>query len=160
MPAYEHRHVVGFEETSLVGNVYFTNYLLWQGHCREMFLRDTCPEVLGLLERREVAFFTKNCSCDWRGEWGFGGFDEVLVRMNLARFRGGRMWLEFTFSPAARPAEIVATGTQEVHCKANRNGSWVPAPFPAPMLKALLAYADTEEIRSALRDGMEFGAAG
>ena len=28
---YEYRHVVGFEETNLVGNVYFVNHLRWQG---------------------------------------------------------------------------------------------------------------------------------
>ncbi len=37
-------------ETSLVGNVYFTNYLLWQGHCRERFLMEHAPEVLELLQ--------------------------------------------------------------------------------------------------------------
>ena len=28
---YEHRHVVSFEETNLVGNVYYVNYVRWQG---------------------------------------------------------------------------------------------------------------------------------
>ena len=46
-----------------------------------------------------------------------------------------------------------------MHCKAHCDGTWVPAPFPAPMANALLAYADTEEIRSALREALEFGAA-
>ena len=41
--AYEYRLVVGFEETNLVGNVYFVNHLRWQGKCREMFLRDHAP---------------------------------------------------------------------------------------------------------------------
>jgi enediyne biosynthesis thioesterase len=36
---YEYSHRVGFEETSLVGNVYYVNHLRWQGRCREMFLR-------------------------------------------------------------------------------------------------------------------------
>ena len=35
---YEYPHMVGFEETNLVGNVYYVNYLRWQGRCREMFL--------------------------------------------------------------------------------------------------------------------------
>ena len=156
MPTFELRHVVGFEETSLVGNVYFTNYLLWQGHCREMFLKERCPEVLRVLERREVAFFTKSCSCDWRGEWGFSGLDEVIVRMRLARFRGGRMWLEFSYSHAARPSEVVATGTQEVHCKARRNGVWVPANFPIELVQALQSFADTDELREALRESLEY----
>ena len=43
---YEVRHRVGFEETNFVGNVYYVNYLRWQGHCRERFLKDMCPDVL------------------------------------------------------------------------------------------------------------------
>ena len=43
---YEIRHTVGFEETNLVGNVYYVNYLRWQGRCREMFLRDHAPASL------------------------------------------------------------------------------------------------------------------
>ena len=37
MRSYEYRHVVAFEETNLVGNVYYVNHLRWQGRCREMF---------------------------------------------------------------------------------------------------------------------------
>ena len=37
---YEYEHVVTFDETNLVGNVYYTNHLRWQGHCRELFLRE------------------------------------------------------------------------------------------------------------------------
>ncbi len=46
MRAYEYRHIVGFEETNLVGNVYYVNHVRWQGRCREMFLRDHVPELL------------------------------------------------------------------------------------------------------------------
>jgi len=49
--AYEYRHVVGFEETSLVGNVYYVNHLHWQGRAREMFLRDYAPEIIAEMER-------------------------------------------------------------------------------------------------------------
>ena len=45
MRYYEYRHVVTFRETNLVGNVYYTNHLEWQGRCRELFLRDHAPEV-------------------------------------------------------------------------------------------------------------------
>ena len=43
---YELRHRVGFEETNFVGNVYYVNYLRWQGHCRERFLVEEAPAVL------------------------------------------------------------------------------------------------------------------
>ena len=34
MRAFEYRHVVGFEETNLVGNVYYVSHLSWQGRAR------------------------------------------------------------------------------------------------------------------------------
>ncbi|MDI5903918.1 acyl-CoA thioesterase, partial [Streptomyces sp. 12257] len=43
---FEYRHTVGFEETNLVGNVYYVNYLRWQGRCRELFLKQKAPAVL------------------------------------------------------------------------------------------------------------------
>ena len=39
MRTFEYRHVIGFEETNLVGNVYYANHVRWQGRCRELVLR-------------------------------------------------------------------------------------------------------------------------
>ena len=156
MPAYECRHVVGFQETSLVGNVYFSHYIEWQGHCRERFLHEHAPAVVELLSRREVAFFTANCSCEYRGDWGFSALDEVVLRMRLAKFRGGRMNLAFEYVNARDPAVLIAVGSQEVHCKSHVGDAWVPAPFPIPLLVALQKFADTEELRAALKDAIDF----
>lgn len=156
MPAYTYRHTVAFEETSLIGNVYFSNYLLWQGHCRERFLRDEAPEVLGALREARLAFFTRSCSCDFDGDSGFGALDDVRVEMRLEAFRGGRMTLAFDYFAPARDDARVAHGKQEIACK-NLNGEgWVPAPFPAALATALLRYADDEALRESLRDVIAF----
>jgi enediyne biosynthesis thioesterase len=34
MLSYEMRYVVGFEETNVVGNVYYAHHVRWQGRCR------------------------------------------------------------------------------------------------------------------------------
>ncbi len=52
---YEIRHTVGFEETNLVGNVYYVNYLRWQGRCRETFLKDQGTDRAGGGSRRPEA---------------------------------------------------------------------------------------------------------
>jgi enediyne core biosynthesis thioesterase len=153
--AYEYEHVVGFEETSLVGNVYFTNYLLWQGHCRELFLRDSAPEVLHMMARREVMFFTHSCSCEYIGEWGFAPLDRVLIRMRLDAFRGGRLTLAFDYHNAERGEELVARGLQEIYCKAQRDGEWYPEVFPVPLVEALLGFAETDQLRAGLREALE-----
>src|SRR5262252_1459525 len=80
MKSYEYTHVVGFEETNLVGNVYYVNHLRWQGRCRELFLAEHAPEVLAEL-RRDLALATVRCSCEYFAE--LQPFDEVIVRMRL-----------------------------------------------------------------------------
>ena len=92
------------------------------------------------------------------GDWGFSALDEVIVRMRLSKFRGGRMSLEFTYVKADRPDEIVATGAQEVYCKARRGEAWFPRPFPAPLVTALMKFADREDLQAALRDALAFHA--
>ncbi|MFT5049977.1 MAG: enediyne biosynthesis thioesterase [Chlamydiales bacterium] len=156
MPTFQHHHIVSFEETSLVGNVYFSNYVLWQGHCREVFLSLHAPGVIQGLEHGKVAFLTRSCSCEYEGDWGFSALEEVIIAMHLANFRGGRMTLDFTYYNAARPDQVVARGTQEVHCKVRRGEAWVAAPFPAELIRALLGFADEERLREALQQALEF----
>ena len=156
MASFEIRHCVGFEETSLVGNVYFTNYLLWQGHCREFFLQKHAPSVLDELARGELAFLTRSCSCDYLGDRGFEALDEVVIQMTLDEYRGGRMVLDFVYYHAGRPDEIIARGRQEIHCKVKRGATWVPAPFPPDMIRALLSFSSGSELRAALQQALDF----
>src|SRR5215213_8878462 len=94
MRAYEYRHVVSFEETNLVGNVYYVNHLRWQGRCREMFLRDNAPEVLTDLAG-DLALATVRVSCEYLAE--VVAFDEVLVKMRLDAMTQNRLSLLFEY---------------------------------------------------------------
>src|SRR6267142_3014015 len=94
MRIYEYRHVVGFEETNLVGNVYYVNHLRWQGRCREMFLRDHAPSVLQEISAG-LAVVTTHCSCDYLEE--LAPFDEISVRMRLALPGQSRVTLDFEY---------------------------------------------------------------
>ena len=75
--AYEYRHVVGFEETNLVGNVYYVNHLRWQGRCRELFLRENAPSVIEEIQHG-LCFVTTRCSCDYLAE--LAPFDEIAAK--------------------------------------------------------------------------------
>jgi enediyne biosynthesis thioesterase len=94
MKAYEFRHVVGFEETSLIGNVYYVNHLRWQGQARERFLRDYFPEILEQFEHG-LALITLSCSCQYLGE--LRPFDLVIVRMFLAAVAQNRIAMRFEY---------------------------------------------------------------
>ncbi len=153
-----HEHTVHFEETSLVGNVYFTNYMLWQGHCRESFLREHASEVLDLLSQRKIQLFTRGCTCDYLSEWGFSAHDRVRVEMRLESFRGGKMTLSFRYAHRDRPEQTIAVGSQVLCCIASSGDAWVPAPFPSCLAKALIPFAGTPELRTNLDDAIAFNA--
>ena len=94
MKTYEFRHTIGFEETNLVGNVYYVNYVRWQGRCREMFLRDHAPSVLVELQRG-LALVTTHCSCDYYDE--LIAFDQITIRMTLREMTQSRLTLDFEY---------------------------------------------------------------
>jgi enediyne biosynthesis thioesterase len=139
LKAYEYRHVVGFEETNLVGNVYYVNHLRWQGRCREMFLREHAPDVLGELAR-DFALATVRCSCDYLAE--LAAFDEVVIRMRLGEMVQNRLTLLFEYGRLQDGGEeLVARGEQVVACMRREGERMVPAPIPASLREALKPYA-------------------
>jgi enediyne core biosynthesis thioesterase len=140
MRFYEYRHVVGFEETNLVGNVYYTHHLSWQGRCREFFLREHAPEVMEELSRG-LSLATISCSCEYYAE--LTAFDEVIVRMRLAEFVQNRIRLDFEYwrSKDGRE-ELVARGQQQIACMRREGEKLVPAPVPPSLREALAAYAE------------------
>lgn len=140
--AFEYCHVVGFEETNLVGNVYYVNHLSWQGRCREMFLRDHAPGVLAEL-RGDLCLATVRCSCDYLLE--LFAFDEICVRMRLAAVRQNRIMLRFEYwRHAAGTAELVARGEQEVACMRREGEQTMPTAIPDELRQALAKYADED----------------
>jgi enediyne core biosynthesis thioesterase len=139
MRGYEYRHVVGFEETSLVGNVYYVNHLHWQGRAREMFLREYVPEILSELERG-LALITLNCSCAYLEE--LKAFDEVVVRMYLGSITQNRIHMQFEYWRQGDPPALVARGEQEIACMRREGGRLIAAPVPAALQEALAAFAE------------------
>lgn len=139
MKAYEYRHTVGFEETSLVGNVYYVNHLHWQGRAREMFLREHAPGILEELERG-LALITLNCSCQYMAE--LKAFDVVIIHMFLSSISQNRIAMRFEFWREGPQHELVARGDQEIACMRRQGDSLVPAPVPRVLQDALAAFAE------------------
>jgi len=139
-PSFEYRHIVGFEETNLVGNVYYVNHLRWQGRCREMFLKTHCPEILEEL-RADLALITVRCSCDYFSE--LFPFDELAVRMRLGGITQNRvlMLFEYIRPRADGSEELVARGEQTIACMRRESERTVPTPVPPALREALEPYA-------------------
>ena len=142
MRFYEYRHVVSFEETNLVGNVYYVNHLRWQGRCREFFLRDHAPEVLAELAA-DLCLVTIRCSCEYHAE--LAAFDEVAVRMRLGSLIQNRISFTFEYFRLANAREeLIARGEQQVACMRREGTRLVPTPVPAPLAQALSLYGEGE----------------
>jgi len=135
MRAYEYRHVVGFEETNLIGNVYYANHVRWQGRCREMFLRDRAPEVIEAL-KHGLVLVTTRVSCEFMAE--LFAFDEITLRMRLGELAQNRITMNFEYW---RGEELVARGEQQVACMQREGKQVVPVPVPTQLREALREYA-------------------
>lgn len=135
---FEYRHTVGFEETNLVGNVYYVNYLRWQGRCRELFLKQHCPQVLADLQA-DLKLFTLKVDCEFFAE--VTAFDELAVRMRLRELAQTQLEFAFDYVRLAEDAELlIARGRQRVACMRGPNGQTSPARVPDELVRALLPY--------------------
>ena len=139
MRSYEYRHVIGFEDTNVVGNVYYLNHLRWQGRCREMFLREHLPHILDDMNVN-LRLVTVRCSCEYLGELNV--FEEIAVRMRLAAIVQNRVAMNFEYWLCKNGEEtLVARGEQEIACMRSEGSKLVPAPVPPALRSALDAYA-------------------
>ncbi len=141
MRAYEYRHVVLLEETSVVGNVYYANHVRWQGYCREMFLKEYAPQILDDFEHGLVLVTTR-VSCEYYGE--LRAFDEIIIRMYAAELSHSRLTMTFEYIRVdGAQQELVARGEQQVACMRNKHTGLVPEPIPVSLRKALASYRDS-----------------
>lgn len=138
--AYEYRHVVGFEETNLVGNVYYANHVRWQGKCRELFLRDHAPTVLDELADG-LALVTTHVSCEYLAE--VRAFDEIVIRMRLGLLRQNRVTMMFDYwRLRGGDEELIARGEQQVACMRREGEEMFPTRVPDGLREALKTYTE------------------
>jgi enediyne biosynthesis thioesterase len=139
---YELRHRVGFEETNFVGNVYYSHYLRWQGHCREKFLKEEAPSVLAEIMHDDLKLFTLKAECEYFAE--IAAFDELSVRMRLDELT--QTQVQFTFDYVHLTDEgaenLVARGKQRIACMRGPNYATVPTRVPAQLLESLAPFTE------------------
>jgi len=136
---YEYKHLVGFEETNLVGNVYYVNYLRWQGRTREMFLREKAPAVLADV-RGDLKLFTLKVDCEFLAE--ITAFDELSIRMRLEDLTQTQIGFAFDYVRLRDGfEELVARGRQRIACMRGPNTNTKPTRVPDELRAALAQYA-------------------
>jgi enediyne biosynthesis thioesterase len=136
---YEIRHIIGFEETNLVGNVYYVNYLRWQGRCREMFLMEKAPAVLEEV-RKDLKLFTLKVDCEFFAE--ITAFDQLSIRMRLEELTQTQIEFAFDYVHLTDDGErLVARGRQRIACMRGPNTATVPTRVPEQLREALAPYS-------------------
>ena len=138
MKAYEYHHIVSFEETNLLGNVYYANYVRWQGRCREMFLKDHAPDIIEELSQG-LALVTVSVSCEYLSE--LFAFDHVLIKMTLGDVKQNRITMLFEYWRVTdQGEELIAKGKQEAACMRREQNKTIPTPIPITLNKALETF--------------------
>jgi enediyne core biosynthesis thioesterase len=136
--AFVYRHLVSFEDTNVVGNVYFAKHVAWQGRCREHFLKIHAPAVLHELAS-DFRMVTLSVSCDYFEE--VHALDEIEIRMSLAHVRAHRIGLSFEYVLCGGERErIVARGFQEIGCMRQGIDGLVPMSPPPLLADALKPF--------------------
>ncbi|MEL6863511.1 MAG: acyl-CoA thioesterase [Bacteroidota bacterium] len=136
---YEYRFKTTFEETNLVGNIYFANYALWQGKCREMFLYEYCPEVIAEINKG-LALITLDLSVQYVSQ--LFAFDTVVMRMSLDAQSSSRLLMGFEYYKEDADGELtlVCKGSQATAAMREENGTMVPVHYPDAMLEVFEEY--------------------
>jgi enediyne biosynthesis thioesterase len=138
--AYEFRHVVAFEETNLLGNVYYVNHIRWQGRCRELFVKEHAPELLQEMANG-LSAVTLRCTCEYFAE--LSAFDEIVVRMRLATVVQNRMTLLFEYwRRIGEREELVANGEQQVAWMRRDGDRLIATAVPPALEEALRMYSE------------------
>jgi enediyne core biosynthesis thioesterase len=144
MPHFEYKTFVGFEETNVVGNVYFSNYFVWQGKCREAFLRQFAPQVLDDF-KAGYGMITKESSCVFHSE-AFA-FQDIVVRISLDKLSRTAVTMAFDyFRVQDEELILLAQGKQ--------TAMWITpehklALLPAYLYDAIEAFNRSDELQPA-----------
>ncbi|MFN0056797.1 MAG: acyl-CoA thioesterase [Planctomycetales bacterium] len=162
MPAFEYRPAITFECTNIVGNVYFANFVSWQGACRELFLKQHAPGVLRMVADRQIVLHTTRVSCEFSDPVGVSITDDICVEMALSQLRGGRMTVRFQYfreGAAGEPRTQIAEGEQAMCCKRISPQGLIPVVFPQELLSALRQFTDDPELLARIDEAADFTAA-
>jgi enediyne biosynthesis thioesterase len=136
--AFVYCHVVSFEETNIVGNVYYARFVSWQGRCREIFLKERVPELINTLGQT-FRLVTLRVTCDFFDDVNV--FDEIEIWMRLAHLRQHKIGLNFDYRRVGPGREgSVARGFQEIACV--DVSSSAPLQVPALLRSALQEFEE------------------
>jgi len=132
---YEYHHLVTFDDTNSVGNVYFARFFQWMGSCREVITAEHYPELVADI-KRGFGFATEFAHIDYAQECFL--FDKILIKMKVTELSRTRIEFSFEFVNEEKKS-VIATGKQAV--------IWVnpqhrPSIMPDKLYDSIVEYFD------------------
>ncbi|WP_192384024.1 acyl-CoA thioesterase [Mesorhizobium silamurunense] len=138
---FVYRHLVTFEDTNVVGNVYFARHISWQGRCRESFLKAYAAGIVADL-KGNFRLVTLQVSCEYYEE--LHALDEIEVRMRLAYLRQHKIGLDFDYMVINGGENILmAKGFQEIGCMEVTSRGLQAVTPPEDLARALQQFTHT-----------------
>jgi acyl transferase domain-containing protein/NAD(P)-dependent dehydrogenase (short-subunit alcohol dehydrogenase family)/acyl-CoA thioesterase FadM len=120
------------EDSNLVGNVYFSNYSVWQGRTRDSFLQLIAPEAFRLPFKGE-AFCTNAFIKHLREAMPFDQI-QVVMRLQTLSERGARLYFDyFQYQDGLRGPKIAFAEQEFVWTEKTRD-EIVPMELPSRIL--------------------------
>lgn len=131
---YQHEFITTFEETNVVGNIYFANYAVWQGKCREHFLFEYCPEIIDEINSG-LALITLDLSIEYISQ--LFAFDRVMMKMFLEGKSSSRLLMGFEYYKIQSKGdiELVARGSQSTIAMRLMNDRLTPVEYPKSIFR-------------------------
>ncbi|HJQ03126.1 MAG TPA: acyl-CoA thioesterase [Jatrophihabitans sp.] len=136
MTGYRYRQLVTFADTNVVGNVYFSKYVEWQGRCRELFLLEHAAQVARDTAAGRLVLVTIGCRMDYLEECY--AMDELLIEMTPKVVAANRITMGFRYR---RDSVEVARGEQTVGFMARDGDRLVPVPVPSALVEAMRPFS-------------------
>jgi enediyne polyketide synthase len=127
------------EDANLVGNIYFSNYYVWQGRTRDHFLKQTQPDYFNGT-KKPGEFRCIRCKINHMSE--AMPFDRIAVRMyrDVVFERGVRLYFDFYRLSSNGKRHKLGFGEHEAVWHApNGNGKWIPSELPDSVRSALMS---------------------
>ena len=141
------RHLLGdqvfqttLEESNLVGNIYFSNYFIWQNRLLDIFLFEAAPELLRVSRSHSELLTTFTRMLFLREAMPF---DRVRVKLypKCVYECGADFLFEFFIEEGTRLHKI-QTGDQQLAWVSRADAQPIPQPWPKKILDRLLHAKD------------------
>ena len=146
---YSETYQTTLEESNLFGNIYYSNYFIWQGRTLDLFLYSVAPQYLHSNPKGElICLYTR---IDFLQE--AIPFDKILVLLYVKSVSECGAVFNFEFfrqDPDGKRKKLHVGQQEAMWASRGKDGNLVPTPWPQAILEAFLNTAARQSKNSVL----------